>query len=232
MLIQDGDQFQIPSFCRSLDYYVDPSSKEILELGTKQYPYRTFAPVASEILMQHSHQDVVINIYIMENTNVFLEDSLINFINITRVILTSYNTEGAPAGMATLTTTDASVDSISKKAGFHIMKNITFDKESVVADGNFTDYELGLIGRTGDTIHLSRTSLEISKMKIHRVAESTLSGNFLFLLYLQDRNLTIVDTEFYLTGGLLLTQNSVNVHFENLYVDTYLLNSGFVFLTL
>lgn len=93
--------------------------------------------------------------------------------------------------MVTITSTDSSINGISSKANFHIMKDLTQDTTSVVSTGNFTSYELNKIGRNGDTFHTVRSSITISNISAYRIAASTESGVFIYLLYLQDRTMTL-----------------------------------------
>ncbi|CAI2373804.1 unnamed protein product [Moneuplotes crassus] len=189
--ISDPVQYKLSSFCRSMDYYVDPTSEEIMELGTKAYPYRTISPVFAEILKQHSHKDRKVSIFIKEGANVFIQDSTAFFINVTQVSVSTYNQNSISQGMATITTTDAIVEGLSKKAAFHLMKDLTLDIGSVVSAGNFSDAEVGSIGRGGDTFQCVRTSLEMSKIVARRIAKTTTSGVLIYLLYLQRKEIKI-----------------------------------------
>ena len=61
--VLEGYQYSLSKIWRSLEYYVNPQSSEMVELGTITYPYRSFRAVASEILNNFSHQNVNITIY-------------------------------------------------------------------------------------------------------------------------------------------------------------------------
>ena len=56
VLIEDG-QLNLKSVWRSFEYYVDPLSTSMIELGTKEHPYRTIESVNLEIINFHSHTD-------------------------------------------------------------------------------------------------------------------------------------------------------------------------------
>ena len=83
----NSTQMNIPSIWRSYEYYVVPHSNQTLELGTRNYPYRTMKAVASEILNIHSHSNANIIIYV---TDAYLEDANLIFINITSVTITTH----------------------------------------------------------------------------------------------------------------------------------------------
>ena len=61
-------QFDNMPICRDFEYYVNPDSDSIIELGTKDYPYKHIAYAFVEVLNYHSHSDRNLTIYLMEYT--------------------------------------------------------------------------------------------------------------------------------------------------------------------
>ena len=190
--ILDPDMFQISGyFCRNPEYYIDATSKEILELGTKMYPYRTIKPVFSELLKIHSHHTISIVAYLKENTNIFLEDSNAFVINITEFNFMTYtDTIGLP-GKATIITTEIAQPGISKRAAFHIMKNDYQNITGAIQGRPFLDYELKSIGRAGDAFQIVRSSILMNNIVAKRQAIDKMNGVFIFLLYLQTKTMRL-----------------------------------------
>ena len=85
------DQLWGFSVWRSFNYYVNPKSQEIIELGTKAYPYKNIGLPFVEILNYHSHSNNSINIYVMENTDNYMLWNSNYIINITSVSVQSYS---------------------------------------------------------------------------------------------------------------------------------------------
>ena len=85
------DQLWGFSVWRSFNYYVNPNSQEIIELGTKAYPYKNIGLPFVEILNYHSHSNNSINIYVMENTDNYMLWNSNYIINITSVSVQSYS---------------------------------------------------------------------------------------------------------------------------------------------
>ena len=86
-----GEQLYNLSFCRGYDYYVKPQSGEILELETKQFPYKNLMLPFIEIYNFHSNNPSVdINIYVYERSSVEIAFRKINIVNIYKVNLLSY----------------------------------------------------------------------------------------------------------------------------------------------
>lgn len=88
--------------CRSFKYYIDPTSTSVVELGTKDHPYKDFESVLVELLNFHTHNDRTINIYILEDTITYwvLADSY--FSNITLVNVQSYSRVRANSSKANI----------------------------------------------------------------------------------------------------------------------------------
>ena len=187
--IGDEIQFGINSFWRSLKYYVDSSSEQWIELGTKGFPYRSLHQSFIEIISLFSNSDIDITIYIKEETITYLEDSKIYLINIPSVIIKTYSENGDNSGSATMITTDSEVEILSSKASFNLVKSITVDISSILSSSNLTTEELQIAGRQGDTFQLVRSSISINNLIVRREAASLDSGTFLFLIYLQNNSI-------------------------------------------
>mmetsp|Transcript_1642 Transcript_1642/g.1450 ORF Transcript_1642/g.1450 Transcript_1642/m.1450 type:complete len:100 (-) Transcript_1642:57-356(-) len=84
-----------------MDFYIDPTSEKHLEFGTKRYPYKSFEPAFVEILHEYSHTKKSINLWVKENTVVYLEDSKAYFINLTQVSISTYS-DNEITGFSTL----------------------------------------------------------------------------------------------------------------------------------
>ena len=59
------DQLWNKPVCRDLNYYINPSSQQIIELGTKTYPYKNIGLPFVEILNYHSHSNRTITVNIL-----------------------------------------------------------------------------------------------------------------------------------------------------------------------
>jgi len=78
----DSGEFKILPVCRSGDYYVDPWSDSVLELGTLDYPYKSMEAVITEIINIHSHSKADITIY---TKDVYIEDGIQFYLNISSI---------------------------------------------------------------------------------------------------------------------------------------------------
>ena len=113
-----------------------------MEFGTKQYPYRYFKYVSSEILNQFSHKDVEITIYLKEGTDVYIRESDTFFINITKVTVTSYSDNGVnPPDYVWIVPTSIAQPSDSKRAAFNILSHTNNNVNEVISKGSFTSTE-------------------------------------------------------------------------------------------
>ena len=88
----NSSQYSISTIWRLPQFYVDPLSSEMIELGTIHYPYKSMRAITSDILNNFSHKDVNITIYLKENSSIFISDLTGYFLNITSVKFMSYST--------------------------------------------------------------------------------------------------------------------------------------------
>jgi hypothetical protein len=128
-------QYNLPRICRSLEYYVDPDSENSIELGTKQFPYRAFKSISSEILNQFSYSDVNITIYLKEGTKVYVQDDTTFFMSMTFVTMTSYSDNSDTPDRALIIPTAIEQQGISKKALLHILKHTDLWLEDAISKG-------------------------------------------------------------------------------------------------
>jgi hypothetical protein len=88
--ITDSQMHSIP-LCRSYEYFIDPTSKSVVELGTIDHPYKDFESVMVEILNFHTNNQRTINIYIMEDVITYWVIAESYFSDITLVNVQSYS---------------------------------------------------------------------------------------------------------------------------------------------
>ena len=86
-----SSQYSTGELWRLSQFYVDPLSSELIELGTISYPYKSMKAVSSDILNNFSHQKVNITIYLKEYEYVYMSDLTGFYLNITLVQITSYS---------------------------------------------------------------------------------------------------------------------------------------------
>ena len=114
-----SDHLNIDQIYRTLDYYIDPLSTEIIELGTYKYPYKSIKSVISEIINFHSHVHRDIVIY---TKDAYIEDELFHIINITSVTITSHPDYLEIGRRAILIPTSVPQPNTYNKTQFHLLK--------------------------------------------------------------------------------------------------------------
>ena len=119
--------------CRHFNYYVNPESTEIIELGTKAHPFKNIALPFVEILNYFSHSDRNLTVFVKEKTNNLLMWKSNYIINITMVTVESYaESEGDIPSYANLTLKNADVTKLTSKTVFNILKNIDLRLSSIL----------------------------------------------------------------------------------------------------
>lgn len=121
------------AYCRGMNFYVNLDSSENMELGTKEYPYKSLTLVFVEILNYFSHKEVTINIYVKERTTNYLELNKNYLINLTAVNLLTYSDAGETNERASLILTDQEVEILGEKTQFSVLKNSNLNVSIVSA---------------------------------------------------------------------------------------------------
>ena len=134
VFIQDS-QLRNLKLWRSLDYYVNPKSIEIVELGTKQYPFKNIALPFIEILNYHSHSSRTVNIYLMENTTNYLMQNTNYVINMTMVNIESYSLISNSPSRATIYGILSSIPIFSSTTITNIIVDSTLRLNQVLSPG-------------------------------------------------------------------------------------------------
>jgi len=154
---------EIPKVCRGLDYYLDPLSDKQVELGTREYPYRTVKVVTSEILNNIKIQNISINIYMKDS---YVEDGSLVFMNISNVRLTTHP-DLIITRRAILIPTEFDQPGISSKARFHLLKNTNMPIQDNLDHGEYGDYERQVTSILS-TNFILRAGLTIDDIDIYR----------------------------------------------------------------
>ena len=172
-ILIDDSQFSVDSVWRSPEFYVDPISTSILEIGSREHPYKSMRALMSELLNHHSNQYKNINIYVKENTKVYIEDITNFIINITYVKITSYSDSEDNPTIATLIPTKFPQSDRSQKSAFNILRNSELNLSKIITESKITDYEKGFIKDKEATITIIRSSFEMSNIEVSNLDPSS-----------------------------------------------------------
>lgn len=227
MLISDS-QLAISSVCRGFNYYVDPTSTAVLELGTLQYPYKSLAFVFVELLNFHANTARTINVYLKENTQNYIDLSFNYIINITSVTITSYSATSSSPSKATIIageTNDPSQANItayySSSTIFNLLVSTALNtQKQIFSNPLLSSTELSYLSQKTQVIVIQRSAFSISNITLSSTFKDITSGyKFFFPIYLQDRSFRMTDIDSRTSGGILVTYDPMNVYLENIDID-------------
>lgn len=179
-----SSQISFNSVCKTFDIYVDPFSVQEIELGTLQYPYRTFRAAASEILNYYSHSEHEVSIFMKDG---YIEMDTFYFINLTSVKIAAHPDYELIGKRAQIVFTSQTQPGISEKAKVHLLTNADIDPSAIIAAGSFSSTELSLLERQKFGFMLSRTSINIENIDFYGMELSYL----VIPLYLQEKELRL-----------------------------------------
>ena len=84
--------------CRQLQYFVDPGSLSVLELGTREHPYKNVNLAINEIFNFLTNMDVNVTVSLARNVDHYLMHSKVALYNVTHVLFEPYNPNGVGNG--------------------------------------------------------------------------------------------------------------------------------------
>ena len=222
-------QFDNRLICRSFEYYVDPESEAIVELGTKDYPYKQLSYVLIEILNYHSHTDHNLTVYLMEQTSNILGFKQGHFVNITNVSIAPYSLTSSEPEKATILIKDEVEVMTGPSTQFNIMKTFEMRTEELVLNNtDITEEERARVEFNDYNILVLRSSCMLENLNvISDRADLYNDVSMLFLVYIQHHTITCKDMHFSASGTLSFSYDPYNMNLINLDIDFHRNLAGF-----
>jgi len=126
-----------------MNYYVDPSSIQIIELGTRAFPFKNMGLAFVEILNYHSHSTNIVSVFLKEGVT---HNALVNstfIINMTEVIVESYtNSKIHTPAYAYISLRNSGVVMMnSKRTAFNILKHNNLRLDSIIKTSEISELE-------------------------------------------------------------------------------------------
>ena len=222
-------QFDNRLICRSFEYYVNPDSESIVELGTKDYPYKQLSYVLIEILNYHAHTDHNLTVYLMEQTSNILGFKQGHYINITNVSIIPYSLTSSEPEKATILVKDEVEVVTEPGTQFNIMK--TFEMridEQILSNTDITEEERVRAEFNDYNILVIRSSCMFENLNIiSDRADLYNDVSMLFLIYIQHNTISYKDIHFSVSGTISLTYDPFNMNLINIDVDYHRNLGGF-----
>ena len=214
--------------CRDFEYYVDPGSDSIIELGTVEHPYKHILYALVEVLNYHSHSDRNLTIYLMEYTKNELTESASNIINITSVEIRPYTSRSSDPDKAYLIGKDTADIVSNPSTSFSILKSYELRFDDMVTNNNdLTDTEKQRMQLDRYLILAIRSGITIFNMEIISEHGSVFDDILLvFPVYLQTRTVKFRDVHLRISGTIVRGYDPFNIDFENIDVDYYRNSAG------
>ena len=171
-----GDNFQTTytlqsdssniNICRPLTYYVNPDSDKIMELGTREYPFRDINLVLIEVNNEHQHTDRNITVYVMEATDSYLPLGDIKVLNISKFFIDTYRElDCGDVQSANFRTVGIMSDLGTSKTLFNIVQNT---KRSALDTSQMDEHEFTEFASSFLVVFLiHRSSFELNNINIY-----------------------------------------------------------------
>lgn len=184
----ESSQLNLPAVWRNYEYYVDPYSTQILELGTREFPYRSMRAVTSEIVNFHCHTPVDIKIYTKE---AFMEEATVYYVNMSSVSISNHPDYVALGKNAMIIPTVVPQVGISEQSRFHLLNNTNLSISDVTSSADFSDIEKEIFASEFITVQLSRTSLTMENLDFYSESPTANDNQFfMYATYLHEKGIT------------------------------------------
>ena len=207
-------------------------SESVIELGTRQYPYKSIRAMFVELLNYHSNLDKSVIVYLKESQNHYMEDGTNYIMNITNVTIITYTDEQAILFKARLIPTRIPQSADNKKTAFSLLSNTTLKLDKVIAEGGYTESERSQLINDQVTLYILRSSVYIDNIDVERDSgDIDISSIFVYIIYLQDKMLQMTNMDINITGNIANGIDPFNGVFENITIDAYGLRGGLLFYT-
>ena len=225
----NDSQFGNRLICRSFQYYVNPDSDSIVELGTIDYPYKELSYAFIEILNYHSHTDRNLTVNLMEATTNILGLRQANIANITSVNIMPYSLTSPEPGNTTILIKDE-INIVNRPSTlFNIMK--TFEMridEKITNNPDITEQEKLRLEFDNYNFLIIRSNFMMQNMNITSDRANVLDDVFLFyIIYIQEKTITFKNMHFSVSGTISITYDPLNMNMMNIEVDYYRNQGGF-----
>jgi hypothetical protein len=215
--------------CRTSEYFVDTSSIEILELGTKAYPYKSIRSPFIEVLNLHSHSTRQITINLMESTINYLPELSSYIINTTSVTLKPYSNTLTTPRSSELFIYEFFPFSTSPTTKFSILSSSTLRLAEVLSHPDMTKTDRNIASITSTGVVVNRGSLFLQDLVVKRdvMEDSKRTTRLIRAVNLQHHEVRIERVQFYMSGRILLSAEPMNLYVKDVYIDFYGLLGAF-----
>lgn len=183
--------FENKLVCRDFDYYVDVLSTEVVELGTKKYPYKDLNSVFIELVNLHSNSDRTINVYVKERTINYLETKKNHVVNTNYVLFTTYSSSNSSSEKSTLIGTDdaTKINLFAVPTMFNILSNTTLLLEDKLTEsGEYTSSEISLITSSLSVFTITSSNVKVDNFELLTEHSSTLIYEYRFFRTLKSKS--------------------------------------------
>jgi hypothetical protein len=164
----------------------------MIELGTKEYPYRNFRAVSSEVLNHFSYKNLNITIYLKGGTKVYLEDDTTYFINIQNVTVMTYYHNSLLPVRALIVPTTITQHKVNARAAFHLLSHTEIYVNEQITQKAYSESTLGSLSMRRVTLKILETSFSLVDVDVYREEMDYNSESFFMLaIYIQNRDIIV-----------------------------------------
>ena len=215
--------------CRPLQYYVDVDSDSIVELGTRDHPYKDLKSVFVEVLNLHTNTDRHVNVHVKENTINYMYTEHNYIISVANLTLTTYSDESNIAGKATVMAydTDQTQAVYTMPTKFNVMVNSDLYIDTKITDIVDAD-DLPTVTQGDVLIMVYKSSITFENIDF-KSDYTSIDTNIVCIKAEQIREYTVVmsNMDFSVSGTVFHSRDPPSIYLTDISVDFYRNQIGF-----
>lgn len=198
------------------------------ETGLQSTPYKSMLGALTEILNLHSHSQYTVNLYIKENSVMYVPMKYFYVLNMTQFNMKTYTSSAGDPRSSTLIFTDQTVQVFSPKTKYNFVFGMVFNTTKVIDAGSFSTREKTQLRSNNTGIVIGRTSFKVENVHFQASFSSSSQAFTLFKpVYQQNRNFEMSNLNLNISGSLFETFSPLNMQVINVDIDYFRTVRGF-----
>lgn len=209
---------------------MDPESEEILELGTREHPFKSLMVLFVEIFEFCNFEEFELDIFVKENSNLEVLMDKIYILRVKQVNLQIYTDDSAFFRNANITVTNGKDLSFNPTTRFTLLSDLEVNITKKLNTLNFSDREkTDLLFENGVFI-IDSSGFKMKNFNILSIVSDPKTAPTLIRpIYMLENQIDIEDAKIEGTGSILYSRDHLNFRASNVEIDYYQMEKGFIF---
>ena len=199
-----------------------------MNLERNKYPYKKIDLTTVEIINFISHSNYNVTILIKEGTINYMTKLRNYFLDFPNLLFATYSETGLAPARAQINIINDQTDYFSESTQFNILSSIDVRLAQALNYSKYSAVEMNISAYSFAIIIINRWNFNITNINVYRnvTLDRNLDVPFIIAIYEQINIVTIANMDFHISGRILTSNQPINLHVENVYMDFYGMMGG------